>query len=78
MLWYAFDFPVSLGSAPAENFLRDNLNFDTLYVLGFGFYFLVFGGLQYFVVVGAMGGLCSRILRSDKTGDAHGNQTKSG
>ncbi|WP_143549319.1 hypothetical protein [Rhodopirellula bahusiensis] len=45
LLWYALDFPASLGAGPAESFFRDVLDFHTLYVFGFALYFLVFGGL---------------------------------
>jgi|TARA_A100000171_G_scaffold48562_1_gene56186 hypothetical protein len=74
LLWYALDFPASLGAGPAESYLRDVMDFDTLYVFGFALYFLVFGGLQYFIAVGTIGGLYFRFLRSDGNGDDRDNQ----
>ncbi|KLU07670.1 hypothetical protein RISK_000291 [Rhodopirellula islandica] len=75
LLWYALDFPASLGAGPAESSLRDVLDFDTLYIFGFACYFLVFGGLQYFIAVGTIGGLYSRFVRPRENHDDRDNQT---
>ncbi|WP_157594087.1 hypothetical protein [Rubripirellula obstinata] len=61
MLWYCLDFPVSLGAGPFEQLFGQTIEFHSFYVFGFCFYFLILGGLQYYILGAFLVGLHLRL-----------------
>ena len=68
MIWMLIDFPASLFAIPLNVLTAGLVNSTVYYTLGFGSFFAIFGGLQYYFLVGYFAG--KRRDRTNQGGQA--------